>query len=264
MLPPEVSFDEVAAVNLLRSLNLVFDGCAIDRECGTAFPSLRQRFAELIARADRKPLDLGLDGVVVRGAQVVDAIYNALHDERAIPYVPLIIDNAAAGRYDELRSLVKSNQGPSSFTWGMRYSVWCAEEMPFENAALVKEQVAPSLGLGGIDERTTRPEVCRAWNVKPAPAVENEPVRSDVPVLIFAGEFDPDTPPDWGRQQLESLSNARYVEMRGRSHGAGFSRCGGEIAAAFLRAPSASLPVDCALTLRGADFGGSAQRTRPP
>ena len=142
---------------------------------------------------------------------------------------------------------MKDNLGPSRFTWGLRLSVWCAEEMPFEDPDRVASQVSPSLGLGGIDEGAATPELCRAWNVKAAPAIENEPVKSDVPALIFAGEFDPDTPPAWGRSLLASMPNARYVEFRGRSHGAGFNRCGAEIVAAFLRAPSAPLPVDCAL-----------------
>ncbi len=270
VLPPEVNFDEVSAFNLIRSLNLVFDGCAVDRECGAAFPDLRGQFARLVARADRKPLPLVLgpdatgQGVQVRGAQVVDALYSALHDTQAIPRIPRIIDDAASGRYESLSGLVKGNQGPSSFTWGLRYSVWCSEESPFENAGRVAAQVSPALGLGGIDEGTATPEACRAWKVKAAPRVENEPVTSAVPALIFAGEFDPDTPPQWGRGLLAGLSNAYYVEMRGRSHGAGFNACGAEITKAFLRDPGSPPPVGCALATRGADFGASTRVSRPP
>ena len=185
----------------------------------------------------------------------MDAIYAALHDVQAIPRVPSIVADAAAGRYQALAALVKGNQGPSSFTWGLRYSVWCAEEMPFEDPARIAAQTSPALGLGGINEGAASPEECRAWRVAPAAAEENTPVASDVPVLVFAGEFDPDTPPSWGRGLLDAMPNARYVELRGRSHGAGFSACGGEIAQAFLRDPRGPLPVDCALRLRGAAFG---------
>jgi pimeloyl-ACP methyl ester carboxylesterase len=270
VLPPEVNFDEVSATNLLRSLNAVFDGCAVDRDCGAAFPGLRPQFAGLVARADRAPLSLPLvvdeaaggKPVEVRGEQVVDAIYAALHNPQAIPDIPRIIDNAASGRYTELSVLVQSNQGPSSFSWGMRYSVWCAEEMPFEDPARVASQVSPALGLGGLDEGAATPAVCRAWNVKPAPPVENEPVTSNVPTLIFAGEFDPDTPPQWGRQLLAGLSKGYYVEMRGQSHGAAFNPCGVQIMTAFLNDPAAAPPVGCALSLRGADFGLSARSRR--
>ena len=268
VLPPDVNFDEVAASNLLRVLNLVFDGCAIDRECGAAYPDLRRAFADLIARADRTPLSLRLDvgdsggrPVEIRGAEVVSAVYAALHNPQLIPLLPRIISSTAAGHDEELASLVKGNQGPSSMTWGLRYSVWCADAAPFEHADRIAAQISPAMGLAGIDEGTAPPDLCRAWNVTPAPASEHTAVKSDVPALILAGEFDPDTPPDWGRHLLESMPNAVYVELRGRSHGAGFSPCGGEITMAFLRAPQSPLPVDCALRLRGADFGMSR---RPP
>ncbi len=264
VLPPEVNFDEVAAGNLLRALNSVFDGCASDRECGTAYPDLRLRFGNLVAAADRQPLKLPIDPADaggrpagIRGAQVVDAIYNALHKPQMIPQIPRMISAAAAGDYAELLPLVKENLGPSSVSWGMRYSVWCSEEMPFESADRIAAQLSPGLGIGGIDETTASPEVCRAWKVSPAPAVENEPVKSDIPTLILAGEFDPDTPPGWGRQLLESMPNARYVEFRGRSHGAGFSACGVEVVSAFLRHPGSPLAAECTLRIRGADFGSS-------
>ena len=246
VLPPEVNFDEVAAHNLIRALNVVFDRCASDPVCSAAHPNVRQTFAELVARADREPLKLDVDAEV-RGAQVVDAIYSALHSPQAIPKIPRIIADAAGGNSAALQQLIRDNLGPSRMTWGLRLSVWCGEEMPFENPQRIASQISPSLGLGGIDEGTTTPAVCRAWNVAPAPAVENEPVKSDVPVLIFAGEFDPDTPPAWGRRLLEGMPNARFVEFRGRSHGAGFNKCGEEIMAAFLSAPRAPLPADCAL-----------------
>lgn len=261
VLPPEVNFDEVSAVNLQRALNAIFDACGVDGGCSKAYPDIRRAFADLVAAADTRPLALGVvdehgRAVEVRGAQVVDAIYAALHDVQAIPRVPSIIADAAAGRYEALAALVKGNQGPSSYAWGLRYSVWCAEEMPFEDPARIASQMSPALGLGGIYEGAATPEECRAWNVAPAAAAENTPVASDVPVLVFAGEFDPDTPPAWGRGLLETMPDARYVELRGRSHGAGSSACGSEIAQAFLRAPRGPLPVDCALRMRGVAFGG--------
>ncbi|WP_163995898.1 alpha/beta fold hydrolase [Pyxidicoccus caerfyrddinensis] len=265
VLPPEVNFDEVSATNLQRVLDLVFNGCAVDRECGAAYPDLRQRFAQLVATAERKPLPLKLKEsmtggrpVEVRGAQVVEALYSALHRVDLIPLVPRIISRAAAGDYTELTPLVEDNQGPSTMSWGLRLSVWCSEELPFEDPARVVAQRSPSLGLGGVDEGTASAETCRAWNVATVPAVENEPVKSDVPALVFAGEFDPDTPPDWGRQLLESMPHARYVELRGHSHGASFNPCGAQLTLAFLRDPGAPLPLDCVLGLRGADFGQSA------
>lgn len=265
VLPPEVNFDEVASANLLRALDLVFDGCAIDRECGAAFPDLRSTFADLVARTDRTPLRLQLAKGTreLRGAEIAAAVYDELHDAGAIPLLPRFLVDLAAGRYEGLRRLLELAPGPSSVALGLRHSVWCAEEMPFENAARVAQQTSSALGLGGLDERAASSERCQAWDVPSAPPVENEPVKSAVPALILAGEFDPDTPPDWGRQLLESMPSAYYVEFRGQSHGAGFHPCGREITRAFLRAPESPPPVGCALQLRGPDFGASARPTPP-
>ncbi len=77
---------------------------------------------------------------------------------------------------------------------------------------------------------------------------------SDVPVLVMTGEFDPDTPPDWGRGLINHMPNAQVVLMPGKSHGAGFNRCGGTIELAFIADPKAPLDTTCALKMRGADF----------
>lgn len=261
VLPPEVHFDEVATTNLWRALDLVFSGCAIDRECGAAFPDLRRTFLQLIAAADRAPFSVPLENGSreVRGADIVSAVYDQLHDSDAIPLLPRFIADLAAGRRSELARILEPGSGVSTLSRGLRYSVWCAEEMPFEDAQRVALQTSPGFALGGIDERAASVELCRAWNVAAAPPIENEPVRTEIPALIFAGEFDPDTPPAWGRQLLESMPRAYYVELRGQSHGAGFHPCGREITAAFLSDPASVPAVGCTLQMRGADFGASAR-----
>ncbi|MEI7037160.1 alpha/beta fold hydrolase [Fulvimonas yonginensis] len=265
VLPPEVGFDEHASANLRRALDAVFDGCAVDPACARAHPQPAAEFARLVAQADRSPLPLpsvrGSDGraVTVRGAQVVAALYEALHDPAAIGHIPAVIGDSLAGRTAALARLVAAGQGASSFAWGLRLSVWCGEEMPFEDRVRVEAQLAPAWGLGGVDERTASPGTCRAWGVAPAAARENAPVTSDVPVLALAGEFDPDTPPAWARQLVANMPHARVVVFPGQSHGAGFNRCGAALETAFLHDPGGPLPLDCVLTMRGADFGASGR-----
>jgi pimeloyl-ACP methyl ester carboxylesterase len=260
VLPPEVNYDEAASANVRRALNAVFEGCAADPACGRAYPDLPRRFTSLIAKADREPLVIPSaepGGAALRadGRLVAGAIAAALEDPAMIPTIPKVIGEASAGRYEALAPLIARSRAPSTFTWGLRLSVWCAEEAPFEDPVLVEAQVAPSQGLGGLDARTTPPEVCRAWNVDAAPAVENQAVKSDVPALIFAGEFDPATPPGWGRRLLANMPNTSFVEMPGRSHGASFNGCGGKMAVAFITDPTTPLRADCALKQSGPDFG---------
>lgn len=129
VLPPEANFDEHATANFRRALDAVFNGCAVDTACGGTYTHLAADFAELVERADRHPLAMpgvtGSDGraVIVRGAQVVAALYDALHQPSAIGRIPAVIEDSLEGSTTELAGLVKADQGSSSFTWGLRLSV---------------------------------------------------------------------------------------------------------------------------------------------
>jgi len=242
VLPIDIGYDEMAAAALRRALDLVLDGCASDVECDTRYPDLRSRFEALIVRADRDGIP-AQGGRILRSRDIVDAIVTGIQQPAMISKLPRIINDAAEGRLTGLLPLLAT--APPSFNWGLRLSIWCGEEMPFQKPERVARQVSPSLGLGGADSRTATPEMCAAWRVAPADSHGNDPVKSDVPVLILTGEFDPVTPPVWGRRLLRTMANARFLEIRGQAHGAMFNRCGGQLTLAFLHDPVAPLPLDC-------------------
>lgn len=257
VLPPEARFDENASENLLRAIQTVFNNCASTPTCSSAYPNLPKDFAKLVALTVKRPLYnkvhiLGSDKKPVRigGAQIVDAVYAALHDPEKILKIPDLIENSLKGKTNELFDLIKNNQGPDGFSWGLRLSVWCAEFMPFEDPVIVGNQILLSWGLGGIDERAASVAMCKAWNVSRVDAAEVMPVNSEVPILILTGEYDPDTPPDWGRSQVKNLPNSLVVMFAGQSHGAGFNRCGASIKNAFLRDPKAMIDTTCASNSR--------------
>lgn len=261
-LPPEVNYDEIASANSCRALNAVFDGCAVDPACAAAWPNPRADFQALVARADKERLPFGLADASIdaRGAQVAQAVGMALQNPRLIPLIPRAVGAARQGRYEEIGGWITQAQGPSTFTWGLRLSVWCGEEAPFQDADRVRAQTSPDYGLGGMDVRAASPAMCAAWNVAAASAVENQAVRSDVPTLILAGEFDPSTPPQWGRRLLANMPKAYFVQMPGLSHGASFNACGGRMAFDFVNDPTAPPVMTCVAKLAGADFAASADR----
>jgi hypothetical protein len=91
-------------------------------------------------------------------------------------------------------------------------------------------------------------------SVGPPLTDDAEMARAVLDRVVFGGEFDPDTPREWGRGLLAGLSKAYDVEMRGRSHGAAFNPCGALITTEFLRAPGSPPSVGRALT-RDTRFG---------
>lgn len=251
VLPTDVNYDETAASSLRRAIDALLNACATEPACDGRYPNLRNRFATLVTDADRN--GIRIPDRVLRGRDIVEAVGAGLQQPGVIPTLPGIISEAAGGRLTGLLALTR--QAASSFNWGLRLSIWCGEEMPFENTARMASQISPMLGLGGTDNRTATPEMCAAWRVSSAAAAANDPVKSDVPVLILAGEFDPVTPPAWGRRLLRTMTNARFVQVPGQSHGAMFNRCGGQMTIAFLRDPRAPLDGDCIAKMAGLAFG---------
>jgi pimeloyl-ACP methyl ester carboxylesterase len=82
-----------------------------------------------------------------------------------------------------------------------------------------------------------------------------EPVVSDVPALIFAGQFDPITPSAWGQLAAETLSNSFFYEFPNLGHGVMDSdRCALEIGLQFLDDPTTEPDVCCMDALPGPSF----------
>jgi len=76
---------------------------------------------------------------------------------------------------------------------------------------------------------------------------------SQIPTLVFAGTFDPITPPSWSQQVAESLPNSFYVEMPNHGHGMSTS-CPVNIRVAFLIDPLAAPDRSCADQTGAPDF----------
>jgi len=78
--------------------------------------------------------------------------------------------------------------------------------------------------------------VCKRWNIPPSEV--NLPTV-DIPTLVFAGSFDPITPPSWSQKAKAALPKSRYVEIEGAGHGAYFTGpCAEGIAVSFLNDPA--------------------------
>ncbi|NIT65351.1 MAG: alpha/beta hydrolase, partial [Gemmatimonadetes bacterium] len=60
---------------------------------------------------------------------------------------------------------------------------------------------------------------CELWQSGAADPVENQAVSSDIPTLVLGGEFDPITPPQYGRQAAATLPNSFFFQYPGLGHG---------------------------------------------
>jgi pimeloyl-ACP methyl ester carboxylesterase len=88
-------------------------------------------------------------------------------------------------------------------------------------------------------------DVCEFWGAEPPPPIENEPVVSSIPTLVLAGEYDPTTPPDYGRLAAQTLAESFFIEFRGYAHGVFSPGCAADVVTAFLDDPTKAPEESC-------------------
>jgi pimeloyl-ACP methyl ester carboxylesterase len=262
------------APHLAHALNRLFAGCAADPACDAAYPNLEETFFTLVRELDRAPATLrpidpatgeAVD-VVLTGERLVLAMRQAMLRTEFIPVLPVLIANAADGNYALLTAGYSTLRENFDYAWGMSYSVWCSEEVPFvtpEVVAEVTEGVRPEIRDVALTLVTRfRQDACVFWDVPPPAAFENEPVASDIPTLILAGEYDSATPPHNGEQAAQTLSRSHYFEFRGFAHQVlravssetARPRCAMQLVSAFLDDPLAEPDGSCVENLEAPRF----------
>jgi pimeloyl-ACP methyl ester carboxylesterase len=261
--PLEVNLYTTLAPNVERAFNVLFDDCAADPTCNAAYPNLRAVFYNLVDQLNVSPvtvlLSMGGDDypVLLTGDLLIDVLFGGLYNPVVTAGMPKMIYQIQAGEYSILRNRLRLYFDTSS-ALGMNTSVQCAEEVPFnsgEDAFTAAQGVQPA--IGGFFSESAQPlfTVCQDWTgIAPDPR-ENQPVTSDIPTLILAGEFDPITPPEWGQMTATHLANSYFYEFRGNGHWVTrSSRCALSITLSFLDNPLTPPDASCLGSQGGLQF----------
>jgi pimeloyl-ACP methyl ester carboxylesterase len=261
VLPPTVNYDETSTDAVVNSLDILFTHCSNNAKCSTAYPKLKSTFYSVIKSANKTPIVMNVtrDGknfaVKLDGTAIVDLAYNLLEDTGALTLIPYIIESVSKGNYEMLKPYAENKIKGGGFIWGMRYSVWCREEMPFQNRRKIAAQATKHSEMKGFNIQGAFPDICKIWNVPAASSIENQPVKSNIPAIIFSGEYDPDTPPAWGKLVASWFPNSYFYEVKSTSHGVLFgNRCAIEMAATFLNNPTAKPDATCLSKISPVDF----------
>lgn len=262
-LPLAVSYDETALTNLMATYDTVFADCAAAPDCAANYPNLRRRFLNYLTDLSANPLELQVDKPDGKGKTPVQftsidvAAFLAELNSGEVTRFPAQLDAVIRGD----TQLLKDN-----FSWarpapgngqGMRLSVWCSEELPFVDPEKVTEEMKRFPFLQNVNPMVFSFEVCRAWGVRAAPAVENLPVSSSIPTLLISGTYDPDTPVSWAALLKRELTNSHHLIFPGWTHVPSTywdDPCAMEAANAFFNAPGQKPEVPCLADLAGPDF----------
>jgi pimeloyl-ACP methyl ester carboxylesterase len=210
-----------------RALQGVLAECAADEGCNKAFPNVNEEAKSVLAQLLRGPIEVEVqkpnsnDRVKIKLSRdlAAEAIRYMLYNPVAASAVPLTLHLAAQGNFVPLAQAAiryrKNLVGTGSN--GMYLSITCAEDLPWIKPG-EGERLAANTFLGDYRLRQQR-EACALW---PRANIERgyaDPVRSDVPVLILTGEWDPVTPPANGEAVSKSLTKSLHIVVPSGAHG---------------------------------------------
>ena len=226
-LPPSVNQVVDRAANAERAFRVLFDGCAADAACSTAYPDLENVFYGLVADLNATPASYlaqhprtgVVHNVVLTGDRLIDTLIDALSDASLIPFVPLVAASIRQGDFtlmSQATSLLTFNDSHSA---GMFYSVNCADQVSRTSARQIfaaQRTVRPEIAEALSEDARLR--ICAGWGAASLSRSAAGPVVSGVPTLILAGEADPLTPPEYAEIAGRTLPNSRWFEFPGVGH----------------------------------------------
>ena len=254
VVPLQVDLFAQTPVNGAQALAKVFAACGADAACAKNYPDLQKVFSDVKARLDKEPAQLEITlasgekkPAVMNGDNFVGTLFQGLYATSIIPSIPRIVYDARDGKYDMLGGIIAAQIAQQDdISLGMYYSVHCQEEAPYTNVDQMKAATQQTPDFAVLGDPGTL-EVCQNWKVPAAPAIENQPVRSDVPTLVISGEFDPITPPAFGETAAQTLSKSFDFMIPRAGHGSSVSEdCPRSLLLAFLADP-AKKPDDACL-----------------
>lgn len=253
-LPPDVGWDETSVQRYWNNLEKMFNVCGEDSLVNARYPDLEKRFRQLLTESDKRPIDVVAShpttGEPIRLSWDAEDIFRmACHYMENSQYIYGFAHsmNMACNRDSTLLSYLASEMlVPYPYAWGMRYSVWCSEEIPFEDLDSVGLHESVPDEMKNVVMTVVPVEIFDFWPRRELDPLDNSPVTSQIPVLVANGEFDPDTPPEWGKQVCKTLTNSYYFEFEGQGHLPLFTHpCGPSLGVAFLNNPTALPDSSC-------------------
>ena len=160
--------------------------------------------------------------------------------------MPAVIAAAERNDFQSMLALGGISDGGDepNMAIGMQLSVICAEDAPRNTPEDLKKESEST--LFGKYVMTIQQQACEFWPRGKVADSFYEPVSSPIPTLVLSGELDPVTPPTWGEQVAQTLTNSKHVVMPGTGHTAGGTGCGQRIMRDFIeKGAVANLDLSC-------------------
>jgi pimeloyl-ACP methyl ester carboxylesterase len=280
--PLQINAFQEQAANQAQAIHAVFAACASDLGCAYAYPDLKAVFDELLASLDQNPAEVIVPDpttgqqirVYLDGAEMTRLVAGALENAETIARIPYVIYETYYNKHSAIAGLMfpverQHTQQTSRNTGaevagdseGLYYSVFCQEDVAYSDQAktagqrqVIEQQSGDQVAGYLMDDSKALFDTCRSWGTDTTNPPQTDAVRSPVPALILAGEYDPLTPPAWGAATSENLPGSFFYRFPGQGHGFSDSdTCAQQMIAQFLNKPGQA-PDEACIDKGGVDF----------
>jgi pimeloyl-ACP methyl ester carboxylesterase len=247
VVPAELNFIPHVPQSENRVYDEIFQFCANNPACAADYPNLEERFLTIVDHLNNNPITLPLTDpetgqqaeAYLDGDILLDVIYIGLYLPDSYAIFPKLVANLEAGDYTFIKMIWPLIVFDHTFSEGMYYSVICAEDADFDPNDVNLERLRPQIAATAIDDLQTYLDSCAVWPVNVLSDNVDEPVVSNIPVLLLSGQFDPITPPSFAATAANSLQNGYNIVNPFSSHGVAFNHdCIDRIVQDFLNAPT--------------------------
>ncbi|MEN9936776.1 MAG: hypothetical protein RLZZ387_3355 [Chloroflexota bacterium] len=247
VVPTQTNFNAEAPRSQDRAFSELFTACAEQPACNAAFPDLERRLFEQVDRLNAEPARVSVTDpetgksyrMVMDGDTFLGLMFQLLYASEVLPGLPLLVDRVARGDYSFISRIAPLFIFDRTIATGMYYSTICAEDADFTAQDVDLSQVRPPFAEDAERSAEAIAAICRQWDVELLADSVDAPVASDIPTLVLNGRFDPITPPAFGEDAAQTLTNSYVFTFGNTGHGAATAdECPASIIAQFLAQPS--------------------------
>lgn len=270
VVPMQQSMFNSRSDDVQYALDKMFADCASSPACSSAYPDLQNKFNALIERFDQQPARVKIIdprvgfvfNIPVNGVDMVGAVVAGMHDSTLLPVIPKAIYDIEKGDYTFLSYALGSSGGSyDALSMGTYFATACHEQVYFTtpeemDAALSAPPVIRKFALAAMFGDTRRIfQLCDSWGALPYNSLNRQPVVSDIPTLVLAGQYDPTTPATAAELVSKDLTNDFFYIIPGMGHGATVgNECALALVKNFLRNPAQEPDSRCLENLARFEF----------
>jgi pimeloyl-ACP methyl ester carboxylesterase len=204
------------------ALEKMFDACAANSTCNSAFPRLRDEFRQMCARLSSGSVRVAVHGhsesaQLYRG-RVAEWFRSKLYRPRSSTTLPWMIHQAYLGDWSPISEGILSDARDVSddISFGLFLSITCSEDIPF----IREDEVAGETEATFLGDYRVRQQqaACRQLPKASLPEGFREPVRSSVSTVFASGDTDGGTPLWFMEHAAKGFSHRLEVVLRGQGH----------------------------------------------